>query len=76
MNLFHNVANQRQVNNDFLNLKLNLMNDAFNWCIRILEYYSVELGMTYKELNVWVFRIIEPIIFIGMTGYIFWLRNK
>ena len=52
------------------------MNEVFDWCIRILEYYSVELGMTYKELNVWVFRIIEPIIFIGMTGYIFWLRNK
>jgi len=32
--------------------------------------------MTYKELNVWVFVIIEPIIFIIILVWIIRLRKK
>lgn len=52
------------------------MNKTFDWCVHILEYYSSKLGMTYKEINVWIFCIIEPLIFILMLFYILHLRKK
>ena len=39
------------------------MNDIFYWCVRLLKYWAAALNMTYEELNVWLFVIIEPIVF-------------
>lgn len=41
----------------------------FYWCVDILKVYSAKLGMTYEELNVWLFVIIYPILFILLLGY-------
>lgn len=46
-----------------------LFNTVFYWCVKILEIYSAKLGMTYEELNVWLFVIIYPILFIILLAY-------
>lgn len=42
------------------------MNDIFDWCVRVLEQSAHFFGTTYKSINVWIFVIIEPIIFFVM----------
>ena len=37
------------------------MDAIFDWCVEILVYFAAVLGITYKEINVWVFVIIWPI---------------
>jgi len=46
------------------------MDIIFNWCVDVLMFLATQLGITYKEVNVWVFCIIEPIIFIYMLTLI------
>jgi hypothetical protein len=46
--------------------KLILMNDIFKWCVEVLRYYAKVFHTTYEALNVWIFCIIEPIVFILM----------
>ena len=46
------------------------MNKAFDWCVDVLRYYASILGITYEEINIWIFCIIEPIIFFVMLGII------
>lgn len=36
----------------------------------LLYYLEDIVWLTYKEINVWLFVIIEPIIFISMLGQI------
>ena len=54
------------------------MNEAFYWCVDVLKFYASKLGMTYEEINIWIFCIIEPIIFFVMLGMIInlYLKNK
>lgn len=52
------------------------MNEAFDLCVQFLLWLGSKLGMTYKEINVWIFVIIEPIVFLVMLIYIIWLRRK
>jgi len=52
------------------------MNKAFDWCVDILKYYANILGITYEEINIWIFCIIEPIIFFVMLGIIIKLYLK
>ena len=42
------------------------MNKTFNWCVNLLEALALKLNMTYEEVNIWIFVIIEPIIFLVM----------
>jgi hypothetical protein len=44
-----------------------MMDQIFDWCVWVLVYWSDIFGMTYKEINVWVFVIIWPILTIIMT---------
>ena len=52
------------------------MNKVFDQSVRLLQLISEELGMTYQELNVWIFLIIEPIVFIILLIKIYLLTNK
>ena len=36
----------------------------FNWCVRLLYEVAGLLGITYEEINVWLFVIILPILLI------------
>jgi len=52
-----------------------MMNEVFDACVEFLHYCGNFLGLTYKEINVWIFVIIEPIIFIIMLAWIIYLRR-
>jgi hypothetical protein len=39
-----------------------MMNQIFDWCVAVLVYGANIFGITYKEINVWVFVIIWPIL--------------
>lgn len=53
---------------------MNLTHDkVFYWCVDLLKFYAAKWDMTYEELNVWVFCIIEPAIFLLEIMWIFYL---
>ncbi len=39
-----------------------MMDRVFDLCVRLLLFLAPRLGMTYKEINVWIFVIVWPII--------------
>ena len=44
------------------------MNKTFKWCVDLLEALALKLHMTYEEVNIWLFVIIEPIIFLFINN--------
>jgi hypothetical protein len=38
------------------------MNDFFNLCVHILKVSADFCGMTYQEINIWLFVIIHPLL--------------
>ena len=52
------------------------MNEVFDQSVRLLQLVSEELGITYQELNVWIFLIIEPIVFVILLIKIYLLTKK
>jgi hypothetical protein len=46
------------------------MDIIFKLCVDVLIFLANVLGITYQEINVWIFCIIEPIIFIYMLTLI------
>ena len=47
------------------------MNKAFQWCVDLLVALAAKVNMTYEEVNVWIFVIIEPIVFLIMLVIIY-----
>lgn len=47
------------------------MNKTFKWCVNFLEMLATKLSMTYEEINVWIFVIIQPIVFLIMLWVIY-----
>jgi len=47
-----------------------MMDQIFDWCVDVLVYWAGILGITYKEINVWVFVIIWPVLTILLVGII------
>jgi hypothetical protein len=35
------------------------MDTIFDWCVDLLEYLALRVGVTYKDLNVWLFLIVQ-----------------
>ena len=52
------------------------MDKIFDACVELLKWLGNILGLSYNEINVWIFVIIEPIIFIVMLVWIIRLRKK
>jgi hypothetical protein len=52
------------------------MIEVFDVCVDILIWISNVFNITYKEANIWIFVIIEPIVFFIMLFYIYYLRYK
>ena len=52
------------------------MKEVFDQSVRFLQLASEQLGMTYQELNVWIFLIIEPIVFVILLIKIYLLTKK
>jgi len=55
---------------------MNWINYTFDWCVRLLEQTAYLLGLTYQEINVWLFCIILPIILLIMMIQIIMLKIK
>jgi len=51
-------------------------NNLFNDCVELLVWLAAKFNLTYKEINVWIFIIIEPIVFFAMLFYILHLNSK
>ncbi len=47
------------------------MDQIFDWCVNVLIYWAGVFGITYKEINVWVFVIIWPICTLILVAIIF-----
>jgi len=46
------------------------MDQIFDWCVEVLVYWANIFGITYKEINVWVFVIIWPVLTMALIGVI------
>jgi len=44
------------------------MDAIFDWCVAVLVYFANVFGITYKEINVWVFVIIWPILTLALMA--------
>ena len=53
-----------------------MMDQIFDWCVNVLVYWAGILDITYKEINVWVFVIIWPIVTIVMGVIIIWQERR
>jgi len=53
-----------------------MMDRIFDGCVRVLVYWAGMVGITYKEINVWVFVIIWPILTIILIGVIVKQQRK
>ena len=53
-----------------------MMDQIFDWCVRVLVYWAGMLDITYKEINVWIFVIIWPILTIILIGVIVVQQRK
>ncbi len=53
-----------------------MMDSVFDACVQVLLTLAEWTGMTYKEINVWIFVILWPLLTIGlMIGLIFQRRR-
>ena len=46
------------------------MDAIFDWCVGVLVYFAGVFGITYKEINVWVFVIIWPILTLVLIALV------
>jgi hypothetical protein len=53
-----------------------MMDQIFDWCVSVLIYWANIFGITYKEINVWVFVIIWPILTIVLVAIIARQRQR
>jgi hypothetical protein len=56
--------------NDIEKWRKQMVDQIFDWCVNVLVYWAGMLGITYKEINVWVFVIIWPVLTILLIGII------
>jgi len=53
-----------------------MMDQIFGWCVNLLVYWANIFGITYKEINIWVFVIIWPILTIMLIAIIVRQRQR
>ena len=53
-----------------------MMDQIFDWCVKVLVNWAGVLDITYKEINVWVFVIIWPVLTIILVVIILWQQRK
>jgi|GEM_PF-1114361 hypothetical protein len=52
------------------------INAYFSWCVHLLQDMSAWMGISYQELNVWVFVVIHPLITLLLAYWIIRLRRR
>jgi hypothetical protein len=53
-----------------------MMDTIFDWCVRLLVFLAAQLGITYKEINVWIFVIVWPIITLVLIILVIWQQMR
>lgn len=53
-----------------------VINTVFDWCVWILEVVAPRIGMTYNEINIWLFVIIHPLLTVGLFALVLHYRNR
>ena len=51
-----------------------MINDIFNWCVRVLEIMAEYTGMSYELINILIFVILQPLLII--IFFYLWLRER
>ena len=49
---------------------------TLNWCVRLLYEVAVWLGITYEEINIWLFVILCPSLILVQLIFNFVLFKK
>ena len=52
--------------------KEEMMDRLFWHCVDILNVIASWLGVTYEELNIWVFIVFQPAIIMALTLALIW----
>ena len=52
------------------------MDAVFELCVRILVRLADLTGLTYKEINVWIFVILWPILTLGLIVLAIFQRRR
>ena len=53
-----------------------IINDIFDYCVALLIHLARLCGMTYEEINVWFFIVVEPVVFVGVCLYAVYQRRQ
>ena len=51
-----------------------MINDIFNWCVRVLEIMAVYTGMSYELINILIFVILQPLLIL--IFFYLWRRDR
>jgi hypothetical protein len=52
------------------------VNAVFDWCVGFLDWLAPLLGLSYEEINVWLFVIFLPGLILTLAAYCFYLRRR
>ena len=55
---------------------VNWIDAIFRYCVVLLVNVAKILGISYEELNIWIFIIIQPLIIIFLFIWVLRLRRK
>lgn len=53
-----------------------IINLIFDYCVELLIIGARAIGMTYEEINVWFFIVFEPIVFVIVLLYAWYLKSQ
>ena len=56
-------------------IKDEMMKEVFWYCVDILNAVSNWLGVTYEELNIWIFVIVHPMLTISLL-LLLWMQKS
>lgn len=51
-------------------------NSSFQYCVHLLQHWSKLVHMSYEEINIWIFVIIEPMVFLMMLFVLVYQFSK
>jgi hypothetical protein len=49
---------------------------VFQKCVQFLQFWARIFGISYEEINIWIFVIIQPIVFLIMCYWIYTLYRR
>ncbi|MBM9576001.1 hypothetical protein JWG45_02440 [Leptospira sp. 201903070] len=54
-------------------MKLSSIDSIFDWCVDVLIFWAKVFGITYNEINVYIFCVIWPLFTLILIGFVFQL---